>query len=304
MFDLNPLWHLIVRAEVGVSAIADFSDLPGSRRFFAGGDRSVRGFGLNELSPLDADGNRTGGRHLLVGSIEIERDLPRRFGVAVFFDAGNAMNKLGDPVEYSVGVGFRWRIPVVTARHRCRPGAVSKRRGPAPAPQYPAAPMIKRRTLVIIALSLLVAIGIPVIAVSWLCYTESGLQWLAARVSHVGKVSIRFEGLQGRLTGPLSATVLEIDTQGAHIEVRDLRADTKLRSLLLQTIHADYVEVGRLEILLKPRSKPPEKRPLRLLPRWLRLQADSVAVSSFHAHSQERARPRGRAHQARLQHDQ
>ena len=114
VFNLSALWHLVVRAEVGLSAVADFSELPGSRRFFAGGDRSVRGFGLNELSPIDAEGNRTGGRHLYVGSIEIERDLPRRFGVALFFDAGNAVNKLGDPVEYSVGVGFRWRIPVVT----------------------------------------------------------------------------------------------------------------------------------------------------------------------------------------------
>jgi len=114
VFNLNEDWHLIVRAELGLSAVADFSELPGSRRFFAGGDRSVRGFGLNELSPVDADGNRTGGRHLMVASIEIERDLPRRFGVAVFYDAGNAVNKLGDPLEYSVGVGIRWRIPVVT----------------------------------------------------------------------------------------------------------------------------------------------------------------------------------------------
>jgi translocation and assembly module TamA len=114
VFDLTTEWHLILRGELGVSAVADFSELPGSRRFFAGGDRSVRGFGLNELSPVDADGNKTGGRHLMVASIEIERDLPRRFGVAVFFDAGNAINKLGDPVEYSAGIGIRWRIPVVT----------------------------------------------------------------------------------------------------------------------------------------------------------------------------------------------
>ena len=33
--------------------VAEFSDLPASQRFFAGGDRSVRGFGLNELSPRD-----------------------------------------------------------------------------------------------------------------------------------------------------------------------------------------------------------------------------------------------------------
>lgn len=113
-FDLSERWHLLVRAEIGTSFVADFSELPGSQRFFAGGDNSVRGFGLNELSPVDANGEKTGGRHLLVGSVEIVRDLPRNFGVAVFFDAGNAMDKLGDPVEYSAGIGIRWRIPIVT----------------------------------------------------------------------------------------------------------------------------------------------------------------------------------------------
>jgi translocation and assembly module TamA len=114
VFDLSPRWHLLLRGQLGLSAVKDFSELPGSRRFFAGGDRSVRGYALNSLSPIDADGNKTGGRHLVVFSVEFERDLPRNFGVAAFFDTGNAVNKLGDPLEYSVGVGFRWRIPVVT----------------------------------------------------------------------------------------------------------------------------------------------------------------------------------------------
>lgn len=114
VFDLNPRWHLLLRGEVGLSMVADFSELPGSHRFFAGGDQSVRGFSLNELSPLDANGERTGGRHVLVGSVEIIRDLPRNFGIAAFYDIGNAVNKLGDPLEYSVGLGFRWRLPVVT----------------------------------------------------------------------------------------------------------------------------------------------------------------------------------------------
>jgi len=114
VFDLSPRWHLLLRGQLGLSAVADFSELPGSRRFFAGGDLSVRGFALNSLSPLDADGNKTGGRHLVVFSVEFERDLPRNFGVAAFFDTGNAVNKLGDPLEYSVGIGLRYRIPVVT----------------------------------------------------------------------------------------------------------------------------------------------------------------------------------------------
>jgi translocation and assembly module TamA len=129
-FDLAPKWHLLLRGEVGASLVAEFSRLPATVRFFAGGDRSVRGFGYNELSPeepvlkpdgtpeVDEDGNprtaKVGGRHLLTGTVEISRDLPRNFGVAAFFDFGNAFDKFGDPLEYSAGLGFRWRLPAVT----------------------------------------------------------------------------------------------------------------------------------------------------------------------------------------------
>ncbi len=113
-FNLRPKWHFIARGELGLSLIGDFSELPASERFFAGGDNSVRGFALNELSPVDANGDKTGGRYLIVASAEIERELPKQFAVAAFVDAGNAMNSLGDPLEYSVGVGVRYRISVLS----------------------------------------------------------------------------------------------------------------------------------------------------------------------------------------------
>jgi translocation and assembly module TamA len=84
-----------------------------SARFFAGGDNSVRGFGLNELSPVNED-KTTGGRYLLVGTVEVERDLPRNFRWATFYDIGNAMNKLNDTMEYSVGVGLRWHVSIAS----------------------------------------------------------------------------------------------------------------------------------------------------------------------------------------------
>src|SRR5262245_42292691 len=130
VFDLGRKLHLLLRGEVGASLVAQFSQLPGSVRFFAGGDRSVRGFGYNELSPVEtvknADGSvqvdengnpvtvKVGGRHLLTGTLEVVRALPRNFGVAAFFDFGNAFDKFGDPLEYSVGIGMRFRLPVVT----------------------------------------------------------------------------------------------------------------------------------------------------------------------------------------------
>jgi translocation and assembly module TamA len=110
-------WYLRLRGELGTSWVNEFSQLPASERFFAGGDRNVRGFALDELSPpADPDnpgGKGVGGEHKLVGSIEIERDLPRNFRGAAFFDVGNAFNDWSTPLEYSVGVGLRWRLPML-----------------------------------------------------------------------------------------------------------------------------------------------------------------------------------------------
>ena len=60
VFDFAPRWHLDLRAELGATRIESnrddqILDLPASQRFFAGGDRSVRGFDLNELSPRDEE---------------------------------------------------------------------------------------------------------------------------------------------------------------------------------------------------------------------------------------------------------
>ncbi len=140
--------------------------------------------------------------------------------------------------------------------------------------------MIKRRTLVIVTLSLLIAISAPVAGLYWVCYTESGLRWLAARVTQVGNVRIRIDGAQGRLAGPLRASRVEIEQERAHIIVTDCRADLNLRDALLQTIHAEYLEIASLEVSIKPRSRPPQQRAPRFLPRWLRLRADSVAIGS------------------------
>jgi translocation and assembly module TamA len=114
VFDLVPKWHLFLRGQVGATLLASANDLPGTERFFAGGDRSVRGFGYNDLSPTDAGGSKVGGRDYVTATFEVIRDLPRNLGIAVFSDAGNAFNHFGDPLQYSVGVGIRLRLPVVT----------------------------------------------------------------------------------------------------------------------------------------------------------------------------------------------
>jgi translocation and assembly module TamA len=149
VFNFYPKWHLLLRDEIGATVVSRFSELPAVERFFAGGDNSVRGFAYNSLSPTEAvcdqtqqpvrdvNGNCTvqkgtvkvGGKDIITGTVEVIRDLPRNFGIATFFDYGNAFDRFGGtPLEYSVGVGFRVRLPVVTlgvdiAQPISRPGA-------------------------------------------------------------------------------------------------------------------------------------------------------------------------------------
>jgi translocation and assembly module TamA len=152
-FHVLPKWHLLLRGEFGATALSKTSALAPTQRFFAGGDHSVRGFGLDDLSPvtpvidpdtnlpvLNEDGSpklqKTGGKHLAVGSVEIIRDLPwNNFAIAVFADAGNAFDTFGDPLMYSVGIGFRLRLPVVSvgidiAQALTTPAGSSDRPGP------------------------------------------------------------------------------------------------------------------------------------------------------------------------------
>ena len=133
VFQIYPKWHLLLRDEVGATFVSNFDRLPAIMRFFAGGDNSVRGFAFDELSPIDAvcKGSpvilpstgkcadqigtiRDGGKDLITGTVEVIRDLPHNFGIATFFDYGNAFNHFGDPLQYAAGVGFRLRLPVVT----------------------------------------------------------------------------------------------------------------------------------------------------------------------------------------------
>ena len=53
------------------------------------------------------------GKHLLVGSIELERAIGASWGVAAFYDAGNAFDDL-DTLEFAqgVGLGIRYYTPV------------------------------------------------------------------------------------------------------------------------------------------------------------------------------------------------
>jgi len=106
-------WRVLARAELGATMAQDLLELPASKRFFAGGDNSVRGYDLDELGPKDDEGNVIGGRYLAVLSLELERRIVGKWSAAVFLDAGNAFDPDYDTdLEYGAGFGVRWHSPV------------------------------------------------------------------------------------------------------------------------------------------------------------------------------------------------
>lgn len=105
--------RLLLRSEFGATEVKDFEDLPPSQRFFTGGDRTVRGYSYQSISPVNDDNEDIGGRYLAVGSIETDYRVYKQFGVAAFFDAGDVANEIGGfDFKRGVGVGFRYASPV------------------------------------------------------------------------------------------------------------------------------------------------------------------------------------------------
>ena len=111
-------YRFITRADLGVTLAEDLTELPASRRFFTGGDNTIRGWGYNALGPTEPFNDETvGGRYLGVGSLELERTIRGPWSAAVFTDFGNAFDPdYENKFQQSVGFGVRWASPIGQVR--------------------------------------------------------------------------------------------------------------------------------------------------------------------------------------------
>ena len=103
--------RLLVRGNLGFTLVDSLDDLPASRRFFSGGDNSIRGYDYQSLGP-EEDGEVVGGRHVAVASIEVEHAVYKKWSVAAFVDGGNAWDEGSFDPAVGVGLGLRWRSPI------------------------------------------------------------------------------------------------------------------------------------------------------------------------------------------------
>ncbi len=105
--------RFIVRAQAGYIETDDFDHVPPDLRFFAGGDRSIRGYKYKSISPKNEEGSLTGAKALLTASAEYQYNITGKWWTALFYDAGEAVHDFKEShVKEGAGFGVRWLSPI------------------------------------------------------------------------------------------------------------------------------------------------------------------------------------------------
>jgi outer membrane protein insertion porin family len=95
-------------------------DLPFNKRFFPGGENSIRGYREGEASPRDAQGRIIGAETYSLATVEFEQALTPKWSVVLFSDSvGLAQSAQEYPFDtglFSVGGGLRWKTIIGPVR--------------------------------------------------------------------------------------------------------------------------------------------------------------------------------------------
>lgn len=113
--DAERRFILAGRVQAGVLTVENKRNVAASRRLYAGGAGSVRGYGYENIGPRNKDGDPVGGRSNFAVSGEVRYRISDSFGVVAFVDAGNAYRDIVPDVtnlKVGVGGGIRYLTPV------------------------------------------------------------------------------------------------------------------------------------------------------------------------------------------------
>jgi translocation and assembly module TamA len=96
--------RIFTRMDIGLTSIQNFSTLPLSLTFTAGGAQSVRAYGYQTLGP---------GPYLFNGTVEYQFRIHDQWFATAFHDSGNAFMQLNSSqLKQSAGVGVLWQSPI------------------------------------------------------------------------------------------------------------------------------------------------------------------------------------------------
>ena len=128
------------------------------------------------------------------------------------------------------------------------------------------------------ALVLVVAAAVGVIG--WLVYSESGLQWAAARAQSASQGKLKLTGLRGALARDIEFAALEFHDEKLRVEVREGTLRLELLAFLgsragIRALHAKSLDIA----LATPDGKPPSPPRIPLSLRVDRADIDRITVS-------------------------
>lgn len=108
--------HLGINHGVIFTQGSSLDELPFNKRFFPGGENSVRGFQEGEAAPRNADGDVIGAETYLSANVEFEQALTEKWALVAFSDSIGFARDFGnypfDETLFSVGLGVRWRTVI------------------------------------------------------------------------------------------------------------------------------------------------------------------------------------------------
>ena len=118
-YPISRNFTLLFNGKLGYGDGYDGRALPFFKNFFAGGNRTVRGYRISSLGPRDELTRRAlGGNKLVVGSVEILFPMPgmtndRSIRLGTFLDAGTVFGPNGlfpesEGLRYSAGFSVSW----------------------------------------------------------------------------------------------------------------------------------------------------------------------------------------------------
>jgi len=114
---------------------------------------------------------------------------------------------------------------------------------------------VKLRHLIHLVWVPVLLLGLPLAAVYYLAYTESGLAVVASALNRrLGPVTIQLRGVSGTLARGVHVDLLVFDHRRVHIEVEDADGRLAILPLAWRTVRVPVLHMGRLLVHALPRG--------------------------------------------------
>ena len=121
--------------------------------------------------------------------------------------------------------------------------------------------MVRKITFTAALVVLLLAL-VPGSLLYYLGYTESGLQFIVAKLPpKLGRVTLHAEGASGTIAGGLQLRRFELEHELVSLRIENVQTRLQMLPLLWQTIETVDTRVGSAWIAIHPRRTPPLATP-------------------------------------------